>query len=371
MSEINWENPFDQDLMGKKRPRRKKAPRNSPSDSYADRFRGKGASLEDNVFSDSDKPDRFSEHYLQGMGDRHQVQDVSNEGFRVQNNGVPKERYQYRDSVRPERRYQQVPDVDNEGFRVQNNGVPKERYQYRDSVRPETSPASDSHLEDQDNRKFSAEWRFFDLKNKKQTGDLYKKILYFSKKKNFKVFNFVSSRNREGVSTVVANLVDYVNSQAIDKKVLVIDANLRSSSLGATFNIHTDSYGLVDVLNNRIDLQGAITAISSNIFFLSCGQQNMNHLANLELDNVIHLVNSCRELFDYIFIDCPPVLSSPDALSVAPASDITFVVIQSAKVQRPVVEKTKSLLQNDECEIGGVVLNRVQQVIPGWVYNFI
>ncbi len=336
MSEINWQNTFDQDFLKEKKQRLKNPPKNLPLGSYANQFTGTDPSQEDNSFKDIDRQDRFRDNYLQGG--------------------------EYR---------QPVSDVDNGGYRVQNDGVPNEGYQQRDSLRTETTPAFEYYADPLDDKKSSTGWRFLNLKNKKQTGDLYKKILYYHKKKAYKVFNFVSSRGREGVSTVVANLVDYVNSQATDKKFLVIDTNLRSPSLGKLFNIPNNSYGLVDVFNSRVDLNEAIRAISSNIFLLPCGSGKMNHLANLEQENVIHLLNYCRESFDYIFIDCPPVLSSPDALSVAPACDLTFLILQSAEVQRPVVEKAKSLLQDDECEIGGIVLNRVQQVIPGWVYKFI
>lgn len=256
-----------------------------------------------------------------------------------------------------------IPDVD--------AGFHSDAYQKRGSTSYEKEPVYESHAMQRDDRRFSSEWKFLDLKNKKQTGDVYKKILYYNKKNDYKVFNFVSSRGREGTSTVVANLVDYINSRATEKKILVIDSNLQSPNLHKIFNIPQNSYGLIDIFNNRIGAREAITPISSNIFFLCCGKGNARINDSIEQENFLKLLQYCRQKFDYILIDCPPVLSSSDALSIAPAADITFLIIRSAKVQRPVAEKAKILLQNDECEIGGVVLNRVQQVIPGWVYKFI
>jgi len=256
-----------------------------------------------------------------------------------------------------------IPDVD--------AGLPNDAYQKRGSTSYEKEPVFEYHAMQRDDKRFSSEWKFLDLKNKKQTGDVYKKILYYNKKNGYKVFNFVSSRGREGTSTVVANLLDYINSRAIEKKILVIDTNLQSPNLHKIFNIPQNSYGLIDIFNNRIGAREAITPISSNIFFLCCGKGNVRINDSIEQENFLKLLQYCRQEFDYILIDCPPVLSSPDALSIAPAADITFLIIRSAKVQRPVVEKAKILLQNDECQIGGVILNRVQQVIPGWVYKFI
>ncbi len=213
-------------------------------------------------------------------------------------------------------------------------------------------------------------WKFLDLKNKKQTGDLYKKILSYNKNNN-KVFNFLSSRPREGVSTIVANVVEYIRRQTTDKKILVIDANFQSPSLHKVFNIPGNTYGLADILNKTVGIRDAITPISTNIFFIASGIDSHNQSGDLDQDNFVKLLNECRQLVDYILIDCPPALSSSDSMSIAPAADISFFLVGAVQVQKEVAQKAISVLQNDECKIGGVILNRMQQVIPGWVYRFI
>lgn len=223
-------------------------------------------------------------------------------------------------------------------------------------------------------KRASVSWRYLDLRNKKQTGDLYKKILFYNKKKSdkekkeYKAINFVSSRKGEGVTTILANLLAYVENQR--KNVLVIDANLQWPGLNAVFNVPNNTPGLSDVFNNQASLQSAIVQLSPSMAFLSAGSGRKGG-TSLEQDHFADLLKFCRKSYDFIFIDCPPVLSSTDALSIAPAADLSFLVLQSAGVQRPVIERAKILLQNDECEIGGVILNRVQQVIPYWLYRFI
>ena len=78
-----------------------------------------------------------------------------------------------------------------------------------------------------------------------------------------------------------------------------------------------------------------------------------------------------RQIVDYVLIDCPPLLISSDAIAVAPAADVSFLVIKAVEVQRAVAQKAISYLHDNECKIGGVILNYVQQVIPNWVYKFI
>jgi len=248
-----------------------------------------------------------------------------------------------------------------------DGGFSNDEYQSRSETSNSEEPIFEYDTMHRENERSSSAWRFFDLKNKKQTGDLYKRILYYNKKNRYKVFNFTSCRGREGVSTIVANLVNYINLLSTGKKILVIDTNLQSPNLHKVFNIPRNTYGLTDIFNNSVGVRDAVIPVSLNVFAICCGSGN----GNLQQDKFIKLINYFKQFYSYIFIDCPPVISSSDALSVAPSADLSFLIIQSAKVQRPVVEKAKALLQNDECEIGGIILNRVQQVIPGWVYRFI
>ncbi len=216
----------------------------------------------------------------------------------------------------------------------------------------------------------SGGWRIFDLKNRKQTGDLEKKILQIKQKNNFKVFNFSSARGKEGVSTILANLVDYLKIQDSGKKVLVIDANFKYPILHKIFNTDNNRPGLSDVLANGKSLNEAlITLDSTNITLLTYGQGIVNQAENLNQEKFTALINTCKEEYDYVLIDSAPLLTSSDALSIALSSDVTFLVVLSTAVQKEVALKATSILLDNECAIGGVILNRIKQVIPGWIYR--
>ena len=169
-------------------------------------------------------------------------------------------------------------------------------------------------------------WKFRNLQNRKQTGDMYRKILHFYKKDDFKIFNFAGSRPGEGVSTILANLLDYTKNYAEDKKIIVIDANLQSPDLHKIFNI-SPRYGLIDIFNNKVNTNEAVVPIGFGIYVLTCGKGADKVSGNLNQENFIKLLNNYRQIYDYIFIDCPPIVSSADALSIAPAADVSFIII--------------------------------------------
>lgn len=213
--------------------------------------------------------------------------------------------------------------------------------------------------------------RFLDLKNRQQTGDLEKKILYYKQKNNYKVFNFTSCRGKDGVSTVLANLINYFKLQKSDKKILIIDANFQRPSLHEIFGV-ANMQGLTDALSNVESYSQMLTPIdSTNISLLTCGKDYQGYSGNLNQEKFSDLLEVSKEQYEFIFIDSAPILSSSDGLSTAAASDVTFLVVQSLSVQQEVALKTKTLLLDNECIVAGVILNRIRQVIPEWAYRIL
>lgn len=230
---------------------------------------------------------------------------------------------------------------------------------------------SEMNFESGQQENFILKWDFFDLKSRKQTGDLYKKILSYRKKSSHRTFCFTSSTSKEGVTTILTNLANYIRNQGNQHHVLLIDANLGSPGMNQVFGIPAHRPGLIEVLERKIDLESVLVSVGDNMSVLCSGNVEKFRRNSINPEEFFKLTQACKTFADYLLVDCPPVLVSSDVFSVAPASDITFLVVQAVKVRRQVAEKGINELRNNECEIGGIIMNRVQQVIPGWVYRFI
>lgn len=231
---------------------------------------------------------------------------------------------------------------------------------YEAMIKAESSDDDSLHLPPPD-------WRFLDFGDIKQTGDLYWKIANL--RKNSKVFNFVSSREGEGVSTIVSNLVNYMLHRKHGNNILLIDANLDHSVLHAGFN-HTQEMGLVEMSHKTGSYSEAIREIKPNDFYLlpSAGPRH-NLLTGVE-QNIFHdVISDIKSDYDFIFIDSPPLLTSADALSIAVSSDVTFLITDAHRTRAEVAKKAKQFLQENGCTIGGVILNRVKHPIPEWLYR--
>ena len=251
MREINWQEAPKTEILVKDASEKKDVRPHSPSGSFASRFTAVSKVKQENKEPVKDQNTQtYSEKFLRSS----QVKREKSQGLVDFQNGTLSET--------------KIPGIDSSQESPLQNRKQESIEEYKNL------PMKD--------RLSSSGWKNLDLKNRKQTGDLYKKILYFNKKNDSKVFCFTSSRGKEGVSTVMANLVDYIKNQATDKKVMVIDANFQSPGLYKIFNVAPHEFSLIDVYNNRIGIRNALIPIGANIFFLTSGRSKKRKIENLE-----------------------------------------------------------------------------------------
>jgi Mrp family chromosome partitioning ATPase len=60
-----------------------------------------------------------------------------------------------------------------------------------------------------------------------------------------------------------------------------------------------------------------------------------------------------------VIFDCPPILPVADAVLIAPKVDGVVLVYQVGKIGRTPLQRAKSLLENAQADIVGVVLSNV------------
>lgn len=216
------------------------------------------------------------------------------------------------------------------------------------------------------------DWCLKDLQNGKQKSDLEKKLTLYLQKNGSSVFNFTGSRPKEGVSTIVGNLANHISVRKANKRVLVVDANFSNPVLHGGYGIHGEP-GLFELLSCGLeDVSAGVHGTGmKNVDIIPCGRLPESAGEGIEQEKFSHIISSVKEDYDYILIDSSPLLFSSDALSSALASDVTFLVLQSFRIHREVAERAKLLLLDNDCVIGGVVLNLVKQVIPNWIYRII
>ena len=214
-------------------------------------------------------------------------------------------------------------------------------------------------------------WRCPQFQNRKQIGDLEKRMGLLKQKNKSVLFSFAGCRGGEGVSTILMNLASYLASAEGEVKVLLVDANFTNPVLHEALDKGLGN-GLSDILKGSSSWSDAVSSTDfENLHFLSCGGSYQQLEGSRDQGRLRSVMAEIKGMYDYVLIDSPALLTSGDALTVSVASDVTFLVVQSLSTPKEVAARARSMLDDNECDIGGVLLNRVKQVIPGWMYKLL
>ncbi|AMO87668.1 CpsD/CapB family tyrosine-protein kinase [Solibacillus isronensis] len=164
-----------------------------------------------------------------------------------------------------------------------------------------------------------------------------------------------SSTPGEGKSTNAANL-GVVFAQE-DKRVLIIDADMRKPTLHHTFKTF-NKVGLSNILARRWALHEAVQeTFIVGLDVITSGPIPPNPAELLSSQGLDALLQHVKNDYDIIIIDSPPLLSVTDAQILANKCDGTILILSTGVVDKRAVKKAKALLTASHTKILGVVLN--------------
>jgi capsular exopolysaccharide synthesis family protein len=175
----------------------------------------------------------------------------------------------------------------------------------------------------------------------------------------------ISEVEREGdVTAIVANL-GFTLAQHTDKKILVVDANVRKNT-EADENAEP---GFYDVLAGKATLQDALKEASPHLWILPSGAMLLNPITLLDSEKAKELFAQLRAKFDLVLIEGPDFRSYKDSLLVSSLVDGVVLVVSESRTRVPVVNWTLKPLREHQANILGAILNRRKFVIPKFVYE--
>ena len=170
-----------------------------------------------------------------------------------------------------------------------------------------------------------------------------------------------------GKSFISSNLSE-VFSQ-LDKKVLIIDADMRLGELHKFFNIPQDN-GLGDYLAQEIALATVVHPTTmDDIDFIPRGKHPHNPSSLLSGDKFERMMTALNEHYDYIVIDSPPVLAASDAMIIAQYVDKVLMVTRYDQSIEGQVAYAVKQMNKANIQVDGIILNDVQQGLTS-KYNY-
>lgn len=167
-----------------------------------------------------------------------------------------------------------------------------------------------------------------------------------------------SSIPEEGKTFVVANLAQSIVRQP-DRRVLMIDADLRASRLHLTLGTDNEP-GLSDYLAGEKSVTEIVQrSDADNFCFIPGGRYLSTPSELLHSERMKNLLNKMSELFDWVILDSPPAVAVHDASILADMCDGVLFVVRAGVTDYEVAQRAAAEFESKN--LLGVVLNRADK----------
>lgn len=170
----------------------------------------------------------------------------------------------------------------------------------------------------------------------------------------------------EGKSFIANNLA--VSFARINKKVLLIDANLREESNKNDIFYIEDGEGLTDyardiVFNEKIDnLYKAKKYIKEtqipNLHVLQNGTLINNPTELIVSSRIKEIIEILKKIYDIVILDGPSFENKTDVISWSTVVDKTILTIEKGKTRIKQINEIKDAIEDNNGEVLGFILNK-------------
>lgn len=172
-----------------------------------------------------------------------------------------------------------------------------------------------------------------------------------------RVIAFTSVNENDGKSTIALHTAR--SFAELDKRVLLIDADMRKSVMAGRNTNIKEHNGLSEVLTGMCPISECLYPVVGNerLHILFAGQYPPNPVELLSGKYFSALITECRKVYDYIIIDTPPLGQVIDAAVVAEKCDGAVFVLGDSKVHYRSAQEVVEKIRMSGCKVLGVVRN--------------
>lgn len=162
----------------------------------------------------------------------------------------------------------------------------------------------------------------------------------------------------EGKSDVLFQLAREMGK--MEKKVLVVDADIRKSSFVTRYQVSEKVGGRSQYLSGQKNLHDIVYSTNfPGVDMVFAGPVAPNPSELLGQESFAELLRNMRDLYDYVLVDTPPIGNLIDAAVVAKQCDGAILVVESELVSWKMAVKIKEQIEMSGCKLLGAVLNKV------------
>lgn len=189
------------------------------------------------------------------------------------------------------------------------------------------------------------------------------------KDKKCEVIIITSFNPGSGKSFLITNLS--ISLALKGKRILGIDGDLRRGSASAY--IGSPKIGLSDYLSGRVNkLEEIIYPFpeQKTLDVIPMGTMPPNPTELLFSERLGQLIETCKERYDYIFIDCPPIELVADTQILSQYADRSLFVVRAGLLERSMLPELKKLYNEKKYPNMALILNGTVSVGGRYGYKY-
>ena len=183
-----------------------------------------------------------------------------------------------------------------------------------------------------------------------------------------RVIMLTSFNPNSGKTFIACNLA--LSLAIKDKRVLVIDMDMRKTSLSAMVNKPKEGLSLI-LGGYRNDYQSLIQTSTFNeqLKILPVGTIPPNPTELLYSPILSKMLNELRKEYDYIFLDCPPIEIVADATIISPLADMSIFVVRAELLEREALPELEKYYSEERLKKMSLILNGTTDAFSRYGYH--
>ncbi|MGL1831499.1 UNVERIFIED_CONTAM: polysaccharide biosynthesis tyrosine autokinase [Acinetobacter sp. HSTU-ASm16] len=171
-----------------------------------------------------------------------------------------------------------------------------------------------------------------------------------------------------GKSFVSVNLAAILAQS--NKRVLLIDADLRRGYLNKYFNVEIKP-GLSEYLSDQASFDSIIHHSEvTGLDMITRGKSPANPSEMLGSAKFKAFLDEIMQHYDHVLIDTPPVLAVTDSIIISQYAGVNLIIARHNKTQMKELELTVSRFEQAGVKVNGFILNDIQKSSGGYGYNY-
>ncbi len=163
----------------------------------------------------------------------------------------------------------------------------------------------------------------------------------------------------EGKSTLSANIAVMLAQRG--ERVLIVDADLRRSTLHLLFGMDRPPQGLTNLLSRQSDESVYLHPLPElpELTYLPAGAVPPNPAELLASHRMAEIMRQWAGEYDRVIIDTAPILAVSDSLAPAARADSVLLVVRAGVTRKKALLRTRELLRRVNAHLLGAVVNDV------------